>query len=358
LDKIFDRFYQANNHYQKDSEGTGIGLALIKELVEVCKGEIAVESVQNKTTSFTITLPIAKDYFKDDEIVKDSEMADRKQEAEKQQPIEDEMFVTNTDSSERSPVSGLQSPLILIVEDNPDVTSYICSFMENDYRIITAENGKDGLKKTFDKYPDLVISDVMMPEMDGFELCQKIKSDERISHIPVILLTAKADLDSRIEGLEYGADDYINKPFESAELKIRVRNLIKQRKRLREKFSRLIEIKPGDVTASSMDEQFMERLIFVFEKHISESGYTTEHFAKDVGFSKTHLNRKLKAITDLSIHAFILNLRLKRAAQLLKKKAATVSEIAYSVGFESPSNFARAFRAHYGQSPRDFSSEF
>ena len=198
----------------------------------------------------------------------------------------------------------------------------------------------------------------MMPEMDGFELCQKIKSDERISHIPVILLTAKANLDSKIEGLEYGADDYINKPFESAGLKIRVKNLIEQRKRLREKFSRLIEIIPGEVTASSMDEQFMERLIFVFEKHISESDYTTDHFARDVGLSKTHLNRKLKALTELPTHGFILNLRLKRAAQLLKKKTATISEIAYSVGFENPSQFARAFRHHYGKSPSDFSSKY
>ena len=141
-------------------------------------------------------------------------------------------------------------------------------------------------------------------------------------------------------------------------LKIRSKNLIEQRKGLRKKFSRLIEIKPGDMTASSMDEQFMERLMTVFEEHISESGYTTEHFAKDVGFSKTHLNRKLKALTELPTHGFILSLRLKRAAQLLKKKTATVSEIAYSVGFENPSKFARAFRNHYGKSPSDFSSEY
>jgi len=203
----------------------------------------------------------------------------------------------------------------------------------------------------------LIISDVMMPEMDGFELCQKIKSDERISHIPVILLTAKADLDSKIEGLEFGADDYINKPFESEELKIRSKNLIEQRKKLREKFSKMIEIKPGDITVSSMDEQFMQRLLTVFEKHISESDYSIEHFAKEVGLSKTHLNRKLRVLTNLSTHGFMLNLRLKRAAQLLKKKAATISEIAYSVGFESPSKFAKAFRKHFGKPPSDFYSE-
>ena len=195
----------------------------------------------------------------------------------------------------------------------------------------------------------------MMPEMDGFELCQKIKSDERLSHIPVILLTAKADLNSKIEGLKFGADDYINKPFEAEELKIRSKNLIDQRKKLREKFSRTIEIKPGDVTISSMDEQFMERLLTVFEKHLSESGFSTESFANEVGMSRSHLNRKMHALTNLSTHGFILNLRLKRAAQLLKKKAGTVSEIAYSVGFDSPSKFAKAFHSHYGKSPSDFS---
>ncbi|MFC2088417.1 response regulator, partial [Calditrichota bacterium] len=152
--------------------------------------------------------------------------------------------------------------------------------------------------------------------MNGFELCQKIKTDERISHIPVILLTAKADLDSKIVGLEFGADDYINKPFEAEELKIRSKNLIEQRKKLREKFSRMIEILKfiptttmNSTTVSSMDEQFLERLLIVFEKHLSESGYSTESFANEVGISRSQLNRKLRALTDLSTHGFILNLR-------------------------------------------------
>jgi len=367
IDKIFDRFYQADDNYKKDSEGSGIGLALTKELVEVCHGEISVSSIPNKTATFVVTLPIAKECFKEDEIIEEMETADRRPETEKQHSIVNQIPVSGLRHSVcglqspasviRSAASSLQSPMLLIVEDNPDVTSYICSFMEEDYRILTAENGKIGMKKTLDKFPDLIISDVMMPEMDGFELCQKIKTDERISHIPVILLTAKADLDSKIEGLEFGADDYINKPFEAEELKIRSKNLIEQRKKLREKFSRMIEIKPGDITVSSMDEQFMERLLTVFEKHLSDSGYSTKSFATEVGISPSQLNRKLRALTNLSTHGFMLNLRLKRAAQFLKKKAGTISEIAYLVGFESPSKFARAFRSHYGQSPSDFSTE-
>jgi DNA-binding response OmpR family regulator len=226
--------------------------------------------------------------------------------------------------------------------------------MDHEYRILTAENGKAGLEKTLDKYPDLIISDVMMPEMDGFELCKKVKTDERISHIPVILLTAKADLDSKINGLEFGADDYVTKPFEARELQIRAKNLIEQRRRLRVKFHRLIEIKPGEVTTSSMDEAFLERLLTIFESHLSESDFSTENFAREIGLSRSQLNRKLRALTNLSIHGFLVNLRLKRAAQLLKKRAGTVSEIAYTVGFNSPSKFARAFKNQYGHSPSDF----
>jgi DNA-binding response OmpR family regulator len=243
----------------------------------------------------------------------------------------------------------------MVVDDNEDQLKLMERFLSSSgYAVIAADSGRTVLDALSEVKPDLILLDVMMPEMDGYELCQKIKSDQRTSHIPVILLTAKADLDSRIEGLEYGADDYINKPFEADELKVRSRNLIEQRKRLRDKFSQAIEIKPGEVTATSMDEQFLDRLLMVFEKHVSDSGFSTERFAGEVGLSRSQLNRKLRALTDLSAHGFLLNLRLKRAAQLLKKKTGTVSEIAYAVGFESASNFARAFRSHYGTSPSDF----
>jgi signal transduction histidine kinase/ligand-binding sensor domain-containing protein/DNA-binding response OmpR family regulator len=360
LDKIFDRFYQApmgqtDDNYKKDSEGSGIGLALTKELVEVCHGKISVSSIPEKTTTFDVILPVNKESFKEDEIVKELETADRRQEIEKQIPIDNKKIMSKSDSSSRPPVSGFRSPVILIVEDNPDVTNYISSFMEKDYRIITAENGKIGFKKTLDKYPDLIISDVMMPEMDGFELCQKIKSDERISHIPIILLTAKADLDSKIDGLEYGADDYVTKPFEARELQIRSKNLIEQRRKLREKFSLLIDIKPEDIAASSMDEQLLQRLLAVFEDHIEEPEFSIEQLANEIGMSRMHLNRKIQAITNLTTSDFIRTLRLQRAAKLLRNASGTVSEIAYKVGFNNLSYFSRAFRKHFGKLPSDFS---
>jgi YesN/AraC family two-component response regulator len=257
----------------------------------------------------------------------------------------------------RTPDSGVRSPLLLIVEDNPDVTSYISSFMENDYLIISAENGSVGLKKALANYPDIVISDVMMPEMDGFELCKKIKTDTRISHIPVILLTAKADLDSKIEGLEFGADDYISKPFDSKELQVRVKNLIEQRNLLREKFSRAIEINPAEITATSTDEKFIRNLLDIFENHVAESDFSTEDFAKEVGMSRSSLHRKLQTLTNQSTHEFLRDLRLKRAAQLLKRSTGTVAEISYAVGFNNPSYFSRIFRQQFGQTPVEFAAK-
>jgi DNA-binding response OmpR family regulator len=297
-----------------------------------------------------LILPIAKEHFNEDEIVDDNQTSSLSQ--------VDQIKVPTDISTSRVeyPASSIQHRVssILIVEDNPDVTSYITSFMENEYRILTAENGKEGLKIAIDKYPDLIISDVMMPVMDGYELCQKIKSDERISHIPIILLTAKADLDSKVEGLEFGADDYVTKPFEARELLIRSKNLIEQRNKLRERFSLLTNLKPEDIAASSMDEQFLRLLLAVFEDHIEESDFTTEDLAREIGLSRMHLNRKIKSLTNLATHDFLRTIRLQRAARMLKKASGTVSEIAYRVGFNNLSHFARAFRKQYGKIPSEF----
>jgi len=380
LDKIFDRFYQASDNYKKDSEGTGIGLALTKELIEICRGEISVVSKmigENGAeehppnplakgdlflNTFTILLPIDKEYFKENEII-DAHAEQVNSTLSKGAKFEglltgglSKTAIETIEGEVKGVISESKksTPLILIVEDNPDVTNYICSFMKNEYRILKAENGEEGLKLVIDKYPDLIISDLMMPEMDGFELCHKIKNDERISHIPVILLTAKADLDSKIEGLEFGADDYVTKPFEARELIIRSKNLIDQRKKLREKFSFIMDLKPEDIASSSMDEQLLRRLIAVFEDHIEKSNFTTEDLAKEIGLSRMHLNRKVKALTNLSTHDFLRTLRLQRAARMLKKASWTVSEIAYKVGYNNLSHFSRAFRKQFGKLPSEF----
>ena len=365
-EKIFDRFYQApfgqvDNQYQKDGQGTGIGLALTRDLVEACRGAISVSSMPNKNTTFTVILPVAGECFKDDEIVDESEAGARRPKTGEPKVKASEPDTKNLTgkkaalkSSDRTPASVVQSPLILIVEDNPDMTRYISSFMESDYRILTAGNGKEGLNKTIDKYPDLIISDVMMPEMDGFEFCKQAKRDERISHIPIILLTAKADMTSKIDGLEFGADDYITKPFEAKELQIRTKNLIEQRRKLREKFSFIMDLKPEDIAASSMDEQLLHRLLAVFEDHMEEPDFSIEKLAIEIGLSRRHLNRKIRALTNLSPTDFIRTLRLHKAARLLKNTSGTVSEIAYKVGFNNLSYFSKSFHRHFGKVPSDF----
>jgi signal transduction histidine kinase/ligand-binding sensor domain-containing protein/ActR/RegA family two-component response regulator len=269
LENIFDRFYQADESYTKDNEGTGIGLALTKELVEAHHGEIGAESELNKGTTFMVLLPVEKEYFKPEEIVEEPLEDERifdiplsPPASPAGRPSKGDVEVTPLspppskgrqggvaeiipDDATKKPSEGSTSaPLLLIVEDNPDVTTYISSFLEKDYRIITAENGEAGWKTVLEKFPDLIISDVMMPVMDGFELCKKLKSDENTSHIPVILLTAKADMDSKIEGLEFGADDYITKPFDAKELSVRSKNLLEQRQRLREHFEQEVDLHP------------------------------------------------------------------------------------------------------------------
>ena len=367
LEKIFDRFYQEDNSVTRHQESTGIGLALTKELVELHHGtinvstDIAGQILMDKLTVFTVQLPIGREHFTDDEIVEESLEPEYSNEQRASSIKRSEVSIQKPRqvgiSTSLRPASSIQHPeTILIVEDNPDVTTYIKSFLDKEYRIITAINGKEGWEIAVDKYPDLVISDVMMPEMDGFELCQKIKSDIRISHIPVILLTAKADMASKLEGLEFGADDYISKPFEARELQARVKNLIEQRITLREKFIRMIDIKPVEIATTSTDEKFMKRLLDVFENHVAESDFSTEDFAREVGMSRSNLHRKLQALTNQPTHEFLRTLRLKRAAQLLIKSSASVTEVAYAVGFNHLSHFTKIFRQQFGQTPSEFAN--
>jgi len=356
LDKIFDRFYQADNSYKKDSEGTGIGLALTRELVQACRGEIRVESEPEKLTTFTVVLPIAKESFKPEEIVDsvslegeiDAELLDYEEIEAKEGLVNDLANLKSlSDSNARS--------LLLIVEDNPDVTHYISSFLEGEYRIITAANGEEGLKKTLKKFPDLIISDVMMPRMDGFELCKKLKTDQRISHIPIILLTARADMESKLEGLEFGADDYVTKPFDAKELQVRSRNLLEQRRRMREKFSKDLSVNSKELSLSSFDEKFLSNVIQILEEKISDPKFGVDEFSREVGMSRANLYRKLQALTGQSARDFIRIVRLKRAALLLQKHTGNIAEIAYDVGFTNPSYFSECFRKYFGQLPSEYS---
>jgi DNA-binding response OmpR family regulator len=254
-----------------------------------------------------------------------------------------------------APVGSL--PLVLVIEDNHDMRQYIRANLKDLYSIDEAVDGELGIAKAAETIPDLVISDVMMPKLNGFEVCRKLKTDERTSHVPVILLTAKAEPDHRIEGLETGADDYLVKPFDPKELRMRVKNLIEQRKRLREKYGKNPVLGLKEISATPMDEQFLRRAIKVAEEHISDLDFTADKFAREMFMSRMQLHRKLKALTDRSAWEFFRSIRLESAARLLRKRTGNIAEIAHRSGYENPAHFAEAFRKHFGKTPSDFMNQ-
>jgi len=350
LDKIFDRFYQVDDSSVRKYEGTGIGLSLTKELVELHHGKITVESEPGKVTTFIVYLHLGKNHLQPEEIIETP--------IEITSDIDTELIETTfTQESKTETVTHQvvkDSSTLLIVEDNADMRSYMRESLEANYKIIEAKNGEEGILQSLEHSPDMIVSDVMMPKMDGFQFCAEIKKDERTSHIPVILLTAKASSESKIEGLETGADDYLTKPFDTHELKVRINNLIEQRRKLQEKFRKEITLSPRDITVTSIDQQIVQRAIDVVEKNISDPDFDTAMMAKEVGMSRTLLNTKLKALTGLPTGEFIRTLRLKRAAQLLQQGYGNVTQVAYDVGFQNLSYFAKAFREQFGQSPSHY----
>jgi len=364
LPHVFDRFYQADDSYTRDHEGTGIGLALTNELIELHHGEIAVESEVGKGATFTFSIPLGRDHLNNDDIMdingiskvesllSNVEIYDDRNSDNR---IEEKFTTSQTDSPDLD-----SKPLLLIVEDNSDLRAYIRSYLDDAYSVIEAREGEEGLKTAIETIPNLVISDVMMPKMDGFELCAKMKSDERTSHIPVILLTARASEESKIQGLETGADDYLYKPFNHHELIIRVSNLIKQRNKLQEHFAKKLGL-PGSMVmesaefrVTSMDEKFITRASEIVDKHMSDGEFNIDTLGKLVGMSRSQLHRKLTALVNLSPTAFVRSLRLNRAASLILQKSGTISEIAFEVGFNNLSYFSRSFREQFGVLPSEY----
>ena len=352
LDKIFDRFYQVDDSYTRENEGSGIGLALTRELVVLHHGKIEARSEWHKGTTFTIYLPLGREHLKPEEII--SELAAETSEIDATATVA-EIFVTD----EATPASKESSrrkalPIVLVVEDNRDMRDYMLTCFASDYRVIEAVDGEDGFMKAVAKIPDLIISDVMMPRMDGFELCARLKTDERTSHIPVILLTARAAAEDKIGGLETGADDYIIKPFDIKELCVRAKNLITQRRKLRERFSREVVFRPQDIAITPPDEKFMQRAMEIIQNHIADADFNVEYFCKMVGMSRMQLHRKLRALTDKSSGEFVRALRLKRAAELLSQHFGNITQVAYEVGFNNPSYFAECFRRQFGELPSEY----
>ncbi len=344
LPRIFNRFYRADEKHT--IEGTGIGLALTKELVELHRGKVAVQSTPGKGSVFSVTFPIEKSAYRQDEIVESPPQGRR---TEHPPPV-----VSHVGSGHVStPQSPDGKPIVLIVEDNTDLRSYIREFLGTDFAVHEAEDGKEGYDLAIEMVPDIVLSDLMMPKMDGMELCRALKQDVRTSHVPIILLTARAGTESKIEGLETGADDYVTKPFDSKELMARVRNLIEQRRTLRAKFSAGVLLKPGEVAVTSLDDALLKKIMDVVEKNLGDEKFGVDELASEACLSRRHLGRKLHALTNLTPAEFVQYMRLQRARELLEKNAGSVTDIAFQVGFRNPTYFSACFHARFGVTPSE-----
>lgn len=350
LSHIFDRFYQVDGSEPRKQEGTGIGLALVKELVDVHHGTISVRSAIGKGTKFTIQFPLGSAHLKASEIARRTYEEDSTT-TEAEASVIPEAAVKPPEERAESIEHGA---LILVVEDNADVRSYIREQLDPTYRVLESHDGNEGIKTAIETIPDLIISDVMMQEKDGYELCRILKRDEKTSHIPIILLTAKAGTESKIEGLELGADDYLVKPFEVKELLVRVKNLVDQRKKLREKFQRELIVQPKDVKVKSIDEIFLIKALAVIESHVPDPSFNTASLADELAMSRMQLHRKLRALTNSGPGELIRSFRMRRAASLILQKVGNISEIAYEVGYTNPSNFAQVFKEFFGVPPSEY----
>lgn len=348
ISKIFDRFYQVDDSSNRSYGGSGIGLSLVKEFVELHQWEISVKSSPSKGTQFLISIPAISSEIAEDVDYKLTEDEISKQSNEV--PI----YIQNDEEPILLSKDSETKPTILIVEDSKEVRQFIKGLLIDSYSIIEAEDGKKGIEMAINILPELIISDVMMPVMDGLEFCKKIKTDIQTSHIPVILLTAKATGDSKLEGLETGADEYLTKPFELKELLIRVKNLLESRKILKEKFSKDVYVKPENIAVNQLDKEFLDKAFQVAEKNIDKPEFDSEEFAKEMYLSRSQFHRKLQAVTGQAPGEFMRIFRLKKAAKLLLENNFSVTQIAYEVGFNSPSHFTKAFKQMFNCLPSEY----
>ncbi len=377
VDKIFNRFYQVDDSNSRAFGGSGIGLALVKELVELHKWEIKVESHPGAGAEFTLLIP-AGDYLSEKDKVTESEACMGKADMDVRKSvlpgkISEADFRNNiaglSTRGERAPVT------ILLVEDSSDVREYLTGIIStwinllNDPsipweqgngvqpRIIESENGKSGLQAAFENLPDLIISDVMMPYMDGIEFCKQIKTRWETSSIPVILLTAKASDQSKLEGLENGADEYLTKPFDSKELYIRARNLLMQRRMLKERFSGEIKINLEAANIIPGEDEFLSKALKIVELNLSNSDFGLEAFAAQMFLSRSQLHRKLTSSAGISPGEFLRICRLKHAAKLILEKNLSITQVCFEAGYTSPSHFTKAFTQQFSCPPSEFASK-
>ena len=346
LSRLFERFDSADN-YEGFQPGTGIGLSLTKELIDMHKATIIADSIQGKGTWFTVTFLLGTKHYEGnvDFILEDGDLPE----------VEEIKIKQESDLNDL--ISDKQT--ILIVEDNSDLRSFLKTVLEQEYRVLEASNGSEGILSAFDNLPDIIISDVMMPDKDGLQLTETLKNDIRTSHTPVILLTAKTAMEDKLAALNSGADDYITKPFSAEYLEARIKNMLAQRQKLQEVFcnnlsfndkpeAKKIEVAPSVPQVASQDDLFIESLIRSLEENMENSELTVDDLVSMAGLSRSVFFKKLKSLTGLAPIEFIREMRIKRAAQLIETRQYNISQIAYMVGMNDPRYFSRCFKQKFG----------
>lgn len=338
--RIFERFYRVENNATGHYTGTGVGLHIVSEYVRLHEGTVLVDSKPGKGSVFTVMLPVL--HIMKEEILSVSES------------INDVSV-----SAESDIVSGVQSklPLMLVVDDNEDFRNFIETIFSTGYRVLKAENGEQALKITLDKLPEIIISDVMMPVMDGYEFCAMVKKDIRISHIPVILLTAKTGDENKYKGLEAGAEDYISKPFNMEMLVLKVNRIIERQKQQQGQMKK-IAVNPSQVEITSMDEKFIAKAVALIESNIENPDFLVEDLCREMGMSRVYFYKKVLSLTDKTPSELIRYIRLKRAAVLLEKSQLFINEVAYKVGFNDPKYFRKYFKDEFGVNPNEYKKKF
>ncbi len=351
LDRIFERFYQTPTMANDRKTGTGIGLDLTRSLVELHHGIIVAHNNKGGAgCEFVVTIPLGNEHLKPEEM-----LTDKQNVSHATSLMDDTLLVDHRDVAGELPKVGRRQRIV-IVEDDSEIRDYLSAELSADYDVSTADNGRTGLAEVLKLVPDLVISDIMMPEMDGNELCSKIKGNPATNHIPVILLTAKSRDEDQLEGLEMGADAYVMKPFNLDILRRTIVNLIHTHQMLRLKYGRndQLEEQVDEVKMKSPDDQLLERVMKVINKNISNSDLSVDGIAEEVGISRVHLHRKMKELTGQTPHDFIRNIRLKQAANLLSSQNMNITEVMYACGFNNAASFSTIFKKFYGMSPREF----
>lgn len=354
LTNIFDRFYQVKAADKRKNNSTGIGLSLTRELIELHKGEISVESEIGKGTAFHCSISVDKNAFNENDLVDELNTI----EIEKYPHITKEDENVLEDTTEQNPINIVDpqnsNPVLLLIDDNKDLRLHLRHGLKDKYTIFEAENGEKGLEVAIEHMPDIIVTDVMMPVMDGFELCGKLKTNTETSHIPVIMLTARSSEEHEISGLSTGADDYLAKPFNMEILRLKINNLVETRKKLQDFFNKNIHANPAEVTSTPLDEKFIQDAVNIIALNISDTTFSVESMAEKMGLSRSTLLRKCKAITGLTVNDFIKNQRLKKAAILLKEKKYNVSQACYDTGFSDPNYFSQIFKKQFGVTPSQY----